>query len=59
MKEEIREELKILGENLGKSTTTTKATIFSGFWLWLILIIDSEQGPDLLDALVQYIMALS
>jgi len=27
--------------------------LISGFWLWLILIIDGDKGRDLLDVLIQ------
>ena len=34
---------------------TNYGTVISGFWLWLILIINGDNGRDLLDVLIQMI----
>jgi hypothetical protein len=31
--------------------------LISGFWLWLILILDNPQGVDLIDAFIKYLGA--
>ena len=30
-------------------------SLFSGFWLWIILIQDGADGIDLLDAIIKYV----
>ena len=35
--------------------TTSRTAVFSGFWAFIILIIDNNEGVDLLDMLIQYV----
>ena len=34
-------------------------SLISGFWIWIILIIDGNGGTDLLDEIIKYVSKLS
>lgn len=41
-----------------KMENVTNVSVISGFWLFIILIVDGNQGVDLLDNVIQYVGTL-
>lgn len=38
-----------------KMENVTNVSVISGFWLFIILIVDGNNGTDLLDAVINYV----